>query len=455
MASSGGRLLIPQAWRAIRFAVDKASKSVRERLSEAAGRQHELASVYVRSTTRQPLHRAAAIRQSQSRWYSTSRAINSAFEHTVRQFSSSARTACRSDRSSYPTSKTATAVRQLTSRAPFASTLRPNLTGGTLSRSAGGYGLGSGRIGGVRHFSHSPAAPAQVVNNVSAAVRAFWISGQKVQYNGINPLSGERQYKAVSALQHEAGQKARLNAPSAPGSSIDFKICPTITAMGYVEGSRNSDFGLNDEELHKALAVDFARALKDLAIVKADLSRLSALGDLPISLVNDSTIRVRFPGCDAQTVENICDELGVRRGFVREDPEFDTSAGADMALLFPFAPSRPSSEITFSPEPGRQYSRNDQLTWDDMLSRSRQDSPRSENGLDSNDIEVVEANPWARSLSGYSSLHSTEVYEENLPNRQGQLQCSNIKKDTSQYEGFEGIYKFLAECDYASKADGL
>ena len=435
-----------------RFAFDKASKAVRDRLADLKTTEPQFATVYARNTPCQPLHRAAAIRQSQSRWYTTSRAINSAFERSVRQLSTSAKAGAKIDRFSFPKSRTATAVRQLTARTPFASTLRPNLTGGTLSRTAGGYGLGSGRVGGARYFSHAPAAQAQVVNNVSAAVRAFWISGQKVQYDGVNPQSGKKRYKAVSSLQHEASQKMRLNAPSGPGSFIDFKTCPTITAVGRVANAAMCDYGLTNESLHDLLSTDFARALKDLAIIKTDLSRLSALGDLPISLINDSTIRVRFSGCDAETVERLCNELGVRRGVVKEDPEFDTSAGVDMALLFPFAPSRPTSDMTCSPAPRNQkYPLREELTWDDMFSPDQPIYPPSESSHDFEEIDLAAANPWANSLSGYSSLQGTDVPDDALFEHAPRSK-DEVRRDAAGYEGVEGIYRFLAECDSARRA---
>jgi hypothetical protein len=44
-----------------------------------------------------------------------------------------------------------------------------------------------------------------------------------------------------------------------------------------------------------------------------DLKRLSSLGDLPVTLEQKSILRVRFPGCAAETVERLCDEVGVQR----------------------------------------------------------------------------------------------------------------------------------------------
>src|SRR5271170_394506 len=182
-----------------RFAYEKASQAILERLPQAARTVEAELQPIPAKLPRQPTNRVSAIRQSQSRRYSTRRAINA----TVRHFSQASKPAASSARSSYPPSRVGTAVGRLTSRAPFTSTLRPSFTGGTLCRSAGGYGTGAGRVGGVRYFSHSPAAPAEVVNNVSQAVRAFWLSGQKAHYDGINPRSGEKRYKAVSELQHK------------------------------------------------------------------------------------------------------------------------------------------------------------------------------------------------------------------------------------------------------------
>ena len=182
MAPSSGHLLVPKAWRAmryaalsrtvycrlirIRFAFEKASRLIRDKIPQAARPvQAELEPVLVRNTPRQPIPRAALLRQTQSRWFSS----QPAFNPTVRGFSSKA--GGKGVRSAFPASRTGSAVSSLTSRAPFASTLRPNLTGGTLGRTAGGYGTGAGRVGGTRYFSHAPASQAQVVNTVSAGLQ--------------------------------------------------------------------------------------------------------------------------------------------------------------------------------------------------------------------------------------------------------------------------------------------
>jgi hypothetical protein len=425
---------------------------IREKLPQA-GRiaEPELQHAPVRADTRQPINRIAAIRQSQSRWYSTRKAIND----TVRHFSSTTLGATKPTRSSYHSSRVGQAVNRLTFRAPFASTLRPNLTGGILPRSAGGYGTGAGRIGGARYFSHTPAAPAQVVNNVSQAVRAFWLSGQKAQFDGINPR-GEKRYRPVTALQEETGRKIRTARPWSPGSYLDFKVTPTITALGPLSSiprthfDDQSQYSLNCEGLLDVLSVDFARALKDLAAIMNDLKRLSSLGDLPISLPHPSTLRVRFPGCDADTVECLCQELGIRRGLVYQDADFDSYNGTEMALLFPFASSKTPSEVTFFPKAcPTKPQEGEQLEWAEMISArpSPRYSTRSITSHDFEEIENAEANPWVRSPSGYSSLHASDEGDV-----AGYFQpAPEPVHQASEYEGLEGVYKFLEECDRAMR----
>jgi hypothetical protein len=322
---------------------------------------------------------------------------------------------------SFPKSATSTAVSRLTTRAPFASTLRPNLTGGAIPRTAGGYTLGGGRTGGARYFSHTPAAPAQVVNNVSAAVRAFWVSGQKAQFDGTTP-SGEKRYRTVSCLQEETCRKMQSMARNIPGSYVDFHVNPTITALSPLRVAFGSHIeqsapNLNTEGFLDVLSVDFSRALKDLAATMNDLKRLSSLGDLPISLEQKSTLRVWFPGCDAQIVGRLCDEVGVQRGIVFQDTDFDSSIGADIALIFPFAPS---SEHTISSPGG---------------------SLRSQTGHDYDDIEGISDNPW---LEGYESMDDRSGESDSL------VKPSELR-NSSDYEGLEGIYRFLEECDNARR----
>jgi hypothetical protein len=441
-----------------RFAI----RAVREKLPQVArAAEAQAEPVYARLPARQPLNRLAAIKQSQSRWHSTKQA--------VRYFSSQARAGAQASRAAYPASRTAAAVGRLTTRTPFASQLRPNLTGGTLCRSAGGYGLGGGRIGGARYFSHSPAAPVQVVNNVSQAVRAFWLSGSKAQFDGFNARTGDKRYRAVSEIQDEARQKMDMASVHAKGSFIDFKVSPTITAVGplasiprastSVECEHEQEATLNNTTVMSNLAVDFARALKDLAAIMNDLKHLSTLGDLPILLENSTTLRVRFPGCDRDTVESLCRELNIRRGIVGQDEGFDRAVGTEMALLFPFAPSKTPSEVMYETEirtrPAKRAKR-EHVNWHEMLSPTVTHSPGySRHSATSNELEELgEIVEFARisSPSGYSSLHSSEIEDDNVATYfEPKHKNTPTVGQATGYEGLEGIYRFIEECDRAKR----
>ncbi|KAL2832086.1 NADP-dependent oxidoreductase domain-containing protein [Aspergillus cavernicola] len=432
----------------LRFAYAKAYKAVKAKFPEPTQQVSlRFQPAYARISPSQPINRAAAIRQARSRHYST-RAAGS--------FASYFQAALQADKAASRSSRIAANVSRLTSRAPFASTLRPNLTGGTLGRTAGGYVIGAGRIGGARYFSHGPAAPAQVINNVSVGVRAFFLSGQKARFDGIDPLTGNKKFKAVSALQDEAERRMTAIPRTAPGSFIDFQISPTITAFGlrknFAPAGAESET-LNSEGLLDFLSADFARALKDLAAVLNDLKRLATLGDLPILLHDRSTIRVRFPGCDAETVERLCDEVGVQRGKITQDPDFDIRTGAELALLFPFAPSRASSSDTddfFFRKEVSQSQRPDEVDWQAMMSdtpTSLQYPKQSTHELSFEDMTMFGSNPWAKSSSGYSSINVSELGDRAFfPD----ALSYGIPESASEYEGSEGIRKFIAECDQAA-----
>ncbi|KPI42045.1 uncharacterized protein AB675_5503 [Cyphellophora attinorum] len=471
MASSGGHILVPQAMRLLRYGFDKAAKLIRDRLPQATRAVETQAQPVYARIVRTSVNRLAAIKQSQSRWHSNKATIN----NTIRQFSS--QSAGPRTRASYPSSRTASAVSQLTSRTPFASQLRPNLTGGTLARHAGGYGLGGGARSGARYFSHSPAAPAQVINNVSQAARAFWLGGSKARFDGYSERTGEKRYRAVSDVQDDIRHALEMHAPAAKGSFIDFKVSPTITAVGPLASLPRSSVsspaceleqypeatGLNNALLMSSLGVDFARALKDLAAIFNDLKHLSTLGDLPIALHDSSTLRVRFPGCDIDTVEALCTELNIRRGIVGQDEGFDIAAGTEMALLFPFAPSKNCSEAgidaVLRPKKRLRTTR-DKVDWQHMMQAPAALSPGYSHQSATSDYSVVEGaselqeNPWLSPLSGYSSLHSSElgVNDDVAAYFTPRHDChprQHGTDDPTGYDGIEGIHRFLQECSRA------
>lgn len=396
----------------------KAQSLIRARLAEVSRPLNTaLEPAVVRNSPRHQISQTAWLRQSKGRWYTTHSNIN-----TIRRFSSTGASGnVKHIRSAFPKSTIGTAVNQLTTRAPFASTLRPNLTAGAFSRTAGGYSLGGGRVGGIRYFSHTPAGPAQVLGNVSTAIRAFYLSGRSAQFDGISP-AGNKRYRSITNLQKEASRKMQEN--YAPGSFVDFNINPTVTALtplgaifSYGSAMKCEVQTLNTEGLLEALSVDFARALKDLAAVVNDLKRLSSLGDLSITLEGTSVLRVHFRGCDMESVERLCEELGIQRGIVHQDADFDASLGGRMALLFPFAPT---SERTLS-SPGA--------------------SVRSEIGHSYDYCSKLEDSLRSSSPEGYETMRDFGETESMYFSHSDQC------LETSRYEGLEGIYRFLEECD--------
>lgn len=250
-----------------------------------------------------------------------------------------------------------------------------------------------------------------------------------------------------------------------PGSFIDFNVNPTITALtplNAVTGFSTSRSHLqpretlNTEGLLDVLSIDFSRALKDLATILNDLKRLSSLGDLPITY-QSSCLRVHFPGCDTETVEKLAIELGLQRGVIGQDDDFDAFAGTEIALLFPFAPSKPVSETEFYDRPvtgqqGIRYHFDHWLREPDPLLFSepseKGDSAQSDDGLGQDFIELkAEANPWRESSpSGYESLHSSELDDS------GRVYERESSKHTPlEYQGIEGIYRFMEFCDEVAR----
>lgn len=405
----------------IKARLDKIAKPLEEKVQP----------VLVRNPPSQPLHHLARLRQSKGRWYTTHATINAA----VRRFMSTAgENASKYSRSSYPPSRTAAAISRATCRAPFSSTLRPNLTGGAIPRSAGGYSLGGS--GGARYFSHGPAAPAQVMHNVSTACRAFWLSGQHARFDGVTP-QGEKKFRSVSKLEKEAMTTMQSMRKHAPGSYIEFQLGPVVTALSCLATStgKNATLGqstttLNREGFLDVLSVDFARALQDLAAVMADLKRLSELGDLPISLETSTTLRVHFPGCDAETVERLCDEVGIRRGIIHQDARYMESVGGDVALRFPCAPD--SEPCISSPGASLRSQTGYEMDADDL-----------DNFNDAEDFE----NPW---LEGYASMQNSREASLVRPS-QLNSQMSSHGCSSSEFEGLEGIYRFIEQCDQAGR----
>lgn len=432
--ASAGAIWGPDALRLLRVAVSRTTAVVRDKLANAARPFQNQAVQPIPVSAkggRQSIHSANLVKQQArgARGFSTNAAKNA--HKVVRRYLSSESSAPpRLDRSKLPSSNTSRRVAQFSGRAPFASALRPNLTGGAMPRTAGGYSLG----GGARYFSHTPTAPAQVVQNVSQAMRAFFLSGQRIRYDGTGPR-GEAQYRAVSVLEDEAMRKLAAIPKFAPGAYVDFQLSPTITAMSplaaaLVQASTASGFqaetaipSLNTEGFLDVLSADFGRALKDLTAIYADLERLSSLGDLPISLESGNLLRVRFPGVDVETVERLCDDIGIQRGIVSQDIGFESATGVRTALKFPFAPD--TEKALTSPGGSERSLEGHEL--DDISSLGDESFVHEAFAYENSE------DPWCSETDGYESMSPPTKSEQH----------------SEEYEGLEGIYRFLEECDKA------
>ena len=432
-----------------RLAIAKTQDVIRSKFPQteaAAKAAAEPIPVYARNHSAHPLAYLKQTRNQSNRWFSTQ----------ARGFISSAikpESGLRVDRSKHASSKIGSTIRQ-GGVSPFATTLRPNLTGGTLPRTAGGYSLGG--AGKARHFSHTSGCQAQVVHNVSAGVRAFVVGGGKVRYDGVDPVTGEKRFNSVTATQEEAYKCFDRSAVSSKGTSIEFKISPTITALVPVSyQGQNTMTTLHTPELLSTLSGDFARSLRSLSLILKDLERLSEFGELPVSLADTPegpVLIVRFMGCDADLVTRLCDEVGVMRGVIKEDEAWNEDKEVQMALLFPFAPTKSqdgdspidASDYFLRNDPLAEEVRQEQVNWQDEFSDceySLQSEP--------DDLVATLRSPGLhpRSPSGYESLGE--------PGQWTSSPCSAWKSQSGapstsrDFEGVEGIYRFIQMCDDA------
>lgn len=414
-----------------RSAVKVVSKYAKGKTATTASLESAFQPAYAR-LPRQPVHPAAWLKQSR-RWISTKSA------ETARQFGTT--TTSPTTRAHYASSRIGLAISQSSGRAPFASTLRPNLTGGAIPRTQGGYTLGGGR----RYFSHSPAPAAEVIQNVGQAMRAFMLGGKQLQYDGTDPRTGEKRFRTVTALQDKATRNLSKVTRSTPGSFIDFNVNPTITAMAPTALSSVASFSpaktsgmdtLHSEGLLDILSIDFSRALQELAYVMADLRSLSSLGDLPISYQHNR-LRVHFPGVDPETVESLAAELGIKRGVVGQDEEFDNFVGTEIALLFPFASSTDASTSSLYALQGQA-----QPLEFDALSSSM---TLSDTGLANDDLDQLSV-----PSNEYESLPET-IETRSLAFNDSPSSTSRNDQRPFEYQDFEGIYRFIELCDNARR----
>lgn len=454
---------------ALRFAVAKTTSLLRTHLAQTTtasnSRNFDLTLQHIRIHANDRKPRSAATFLKQSRWFST--AARDCFR-------SRPHAGLRCDRTSFPGSKIGRAI-HLHSAAPFASTLRPNLTGGALPRSAGGYSLGGTGFAGrtVRHFSHTPSAQAQVLHNVSAGIRAFVVNGGKVRFDGLDAKTGEKRFKSISATEDEILRKLEKPLEAfAKGTNLEFQLSPTITALSTTlfPQSVSNELTLASPDILFNLSADFAHALKDFSAVLSDLRSLSTLGALPITLSTTPfgpVLKCRFPGCDAESVTNLCDEVGIERGIVREDEAWQRDRDSEMALLFPFAPGvgiqAPSDDEAMSFSGQLAAAPSEELNWHQIMSPPS--SVTSILSAASND-EVYDTLTEHRSpvdperrdnnhihsaISGYGGLCGSDFASNDTysPGQHGFLPRESSLDGSTAFEGLEGIYRFLRECEDA------
>lgn len=306
-----------------------------------------------------------------------------------------------------------------------------------------------------------------MVNNVSAAVRAFWFSGHEARFDGIESRTGEKKWKSITRAEDVVSRitSKSIQSKEMKGTSLEFSLVPTITALSpslescMMDTLSHAQARTIDGITIDGFASDFSRAVNDLSVILADLKRLSALGDLPISFDNKSIIKVHFPGCDARVVESLCDEFGVRHGTLREDAGWRTDKDAQMALLFPLAPGQSESETDDPVETmfcrdrsGHQL--QEQVGWQSMMSTGRSDvidvrphlstrSITSEESRTGTDRAVPEDSLWTLE-DGYESGD----YEGNEGAGGGFMERARV--GSQEYEGVEGMFKLLSKCEGGS-----
>ena len=367
----------------------------------------------------------------------------------------------RVDRSKYQTLRVGRTIQQA-GASPFASTLRPNLTGGALPRSSGGYGLGG--AGKARHFSHTTSCQAQVVHNVGNGIRAFVVGGGQVRYDGTDPVTGEKRFRKVTATQDQAYKRFDRSSSLSRGTSVEFKISPTITALSPLFSQRAGETTatLQSPEFLSTLSGDFARSLRSLSQILSDLQRLSNFGDLPISMKETPSgpvLIVRFPGCDADLVGRLCDEVGVTRGVICEDSAWQDDKEVQMALLFPFAPNDSKAAISevdafdyFDDLPLATELKQEKLRWRNDLSSSHQSSildPYDRVSFKASTVKSPALHSY--SPSGYESLEEPDSW---TPSPRSPWNAKSTTVSGAQdFEGVEGIYNFIQLCNGRGRAN--
>lgn len=297
--------------------------------------------------------------------------------------------------------------------------------------------------------------------------------GGKVRFDGLDAKTGEKRFKSISSTEDEILRKLeKRHEAFVKGTNLEFQLSPTITALSTTlfPQTVSNELTLADPDILFNLSADFAHALKDFSAILTDLRSLSTLGALPITLSTTPlgpVLTCRFPGCDAESVTRLCDEVGIKRGIIREDEAWQRDRDSEMALLFPFAPGvgtqAPSDDEAMLLSGQCPVPPSEEVGWNHMVSPPR--SVTSILSAASND-EVFDTLTEHRSLmdpepqgnnhipsaiSGYGgSLRGSDFASDDayLP---GQNEFLPRGEEFSAFEGLEGIYRFLRECEDARR----
>ena len=300
------------------------------------------------------------------------------------------------------------------------------------------------------------------MHNVSAGMRAFLLRGGKVRYDGVDSKTGEKRFRTVTATQDKAMSAFTRSNTSARGTNLEFKISPTVTALANTVSHQQQEESvtLQTPDLLKMLSGDFARSLQSLSSIMNDLQRLSDLGSLPIALnekPDGPVIIVRFPGCDADLVSRLCEEVGVMRGIIKEDAEWQEDKEVQMALLFPFAPAGAAEESDSASAlmASDYFFRRDNNPVEDEVKKEKEHwgaglpSPAFSEQSSFDQVTLHSHRRALDSASGYESIVDPDAWAPSY--RSAARTPSIAATGTQEFDGVEGIYKFLQVCDNARR----
>ena len=130
----------------------------------------------------------------------------------------------------------------------------------------------------------------------------------------------------------------------------------------------------------------------------------------------------------------------------------------EMALLFPFAPNATPSLTSeggqyYFTKPVQRKRQPEQLNWRNMLTPSEQSQSTAQSPVcESHSVEedmTLKSPP----ISGYESLGESDFASEDpyFPTASPVTHKARADESAGEFEGVEGIYRFLQVCDEARR----